>query len=109
LWRQMAYCSQGLGFKPTTLASLAKDSLWSAEQASCSLDIVTEGVTIIHAGMWTSRRSFQMSHFKPNESCRRLSNIFWTTSTTEATSWQRQSKLYIGSAGQVAHGTLSRH
>lgn len=91
----MACCSQGPGIKPTTLASLAKDSLWSTEQASCRLDIVTKGVTTIHAGMWTSRRSFRKSHFKPNESCTRLNNIFWTTSATKAPSWQKQSKLGI--------------
>lgn len=41
------FCSQGPGIKPTTLASLAKGS---TEQASCSLDIATEGVATMSNG-----------------------------------------------------------
>lgn len=64
-------------------------------RASCNLDIVMEGMTTIHAGMWTNRQSFRKSQFKPNESCMRLNNIFWTTSATNASLWQKKSKLRV--------------
>ena len=76
LWTQMARWSQRSGLKPATLASLAKDCDQSTEQASCRLDVVTEAVTTLHAGMGTSGRSFRKSHFKPNESWTSLNNSF---------------------------------